>query len=141
MPNQVQGEIDINPPLAWSEVQPTGFMLPDVNGFPVTGSAGGNLRLVTLPPVETLVERPEGILHKFLFPTLAATSPDIATEQRELFRAQLAEIVAAFPTHTFGGVNRVVRFRGDLLDDMWRARLNTDNTVRLQTAALTWTDT
>lgn len=135
MSNQSQGLIDIAPPLAWSEVQPLGFMVMNVLGYPVPPVTG----LVQLNVVEQLVDRPEGTLHRFMFDGIGPATPDITTGQRTVFRDQVAAIVTAFPTHTFGGVSRNIRFRGDQLDDQWRIRLDNDGTVKLQTADLTWT--
>jgi hypothetical protein len=136
MGNQVSGGIDIVPPLAWSEVAPLGIMAMNAQGAPVV--TGGSFAAFDV--TETLLDRAEGTLHRFTFPNLIAATADLAGPDREAFRQQVAAIVAAFPTHTFGGANRNIRFRGDQLDDQWRIRLNVDGTVRMQTAALTWTD-
>ncbi len=134
MPNLVQGQIDIVPPLAWSEVQPTGFMVMSPQGFP---TLPGN-RLTALVPSVELVSRPEGTLQRFTFPALTAATPDIPDTAREAFRAEVAAVIAAFPTHVFGGTDRVIRFRGDALDDQWRIRLDASGTVQRQVADLTW---
>jgi hypothetical protein len=134
--NQASGEIDISPPLTWSEVQPTGFAVMNAKGVPKVPAG----QLVELVATEEQVSRPEGTLFRYTFGKLVAASPDIAVEDREAFRAQVAAVIAAFPTHTFGGVSRVIRFRGDLLDDQWRVRLDPDGTVRRQTADLSWID-
>lgn len=133
---QVTGEIDINPPLTWSEVQSTGFMVMNNKGEPKVPQG----RWVELVATEELVDRAEGTMHRFTFSSLVVAAAEIAEADREAFRAQLQAMIAAFPTHTFGGVNRTIRFRGDLLDDQWRVRLDTDGTVRRQNATLTWTD-
>ncbi len=132
----VTGEIDIVPPLAWSEVKASGFMvMPDRTPVPAAG------RLVTLSWVEELIDRAEGVMHRFTFPSIQAATPDIATADRATFQAQIAEVIAAFPTHVFGGVSRAIRFRGNAIDDQWRVRLDVDGvTVRRQVATLTWTD-
>lgn len=128
----VAGGIDIVPPLAWSEVAPTGFMVKDPGGVPVMAPG----RYVGLVPTEALLDRPEGTLHRYLFTRLEATTPE--PPDRAAFVAELIEIIAAFPTHTFGGGDRAMRFRGDLLDDQWRVVLAADGTVKQQNASLTW---
>lgn len=134
---QVTGEIDINPPLTWSEVQPTGFMVMNANGVPKVPDG----RYVELVATEEIIDRSEGTMHKFTFASLAATDAQIDEPNREVFRAQVAETIAAFPTHVFGAANRTIRFRGDLIDDQWRIRLDADGvTVRRQVANLTWVD-
>lgn len=134
MPVQMSGEIDIVPPLAWSEVQPTGFMeMPSRTPLVVTG------RLAVLRYVEELVPQPEGTLHRFTFPAIVAATANINGTDRELFRAQVQEIVSAFPTHTFGGVTRVIRFKGDVIEDVWRVGVAVNGvTVGRQTASITW---
>lgn len=135
MVNQVKGGIDIVPPLAWSEVSPTGFMVLNTLGTPVAAPG----RMTTLVPTEELVIQPEGTLRQFTFARLEAASPDIADQDREAFRAEVQATIAAFPSHTFGGVERIIRFRGDQLDDNWRVGLAPDGvTVRRQIASLTW---
>lgn len=137
MTNQVTGGLDITPPLAWSEVQPTGFMIMSPLGFPVLPGT----RLTLLTPVEELLDRTEGTLHRYTFAALTAATPDIPEgPARQLFRDEVAAVIAAFPTHVFGTINRTIRFRGDQLDDNWRVRLNPDGTVRLQVANLNWVD-
>lgn len=137
MPNQVTGGIDIVPPLAWSEVQPTGFMIMSPAGFPILPGT----RTTLLAPIEELLDRAEGTLHRFTFPTLTAATPDIqAGAARTAFRDEVAAVIAAFPTHVFGGANRIIRFRGDQLDDNWRVRYAPDGTVHLQVADLNWVD-
>lgn len=134
---EVRGSIDISPPLAWSEVKPTGYAVMDGTGVPQP-PVGQWLRLV---PTEILVDRPEGTLHAFRFGSIEAVQAEVLEADRETLRAQLAAIVAAFPTHTFGGSSRIIRFRGDLLDDQWRVGVDIDGiTVRRQNAGLTWTD-
>jgi hypothetical protein len=128
----VAGGIDIVPPLAWSEVAPTGFMVKDAGGVPVMAPG----RMVALVPTETLLDRPEGTLHRYLFARLEAVTPE--PPDRAVFVAQLIETIAAFPTHVFGGTDRGMRFRGDLLDDQWRVVLAADGTVKQQDASLTW---
>src|SRR6266498_2649777 len=115
---ETHGQIDIVPPLAWSEVSPTGFMVM-ANGSPVVPAG----QWVALTVVEDLVDRPEGTLHRFRFTSLVAAQREVPLAQRETMRVQVAAIVAAFPTHVFGGVERVIRFRGNELDDVWRIGL------------------
>lgn len=137
MTNQVTGGIDISPPLAWSEVEPTGFMIRSPAGFPVLPGT----RLTLLAPTEELVDRPEGTLHRYTFHALTAATPDIPEgPARMTFRDEVEQVIAAFPTHTFGTNNRIIRFRGDTLDDNWRVRLDGAGAVRLQVADLIWTD-
>lgn len=133
---QVTGSIDITPPLTWSEVKSTGFMVMNSAGYPVVPPG----QYVRLTPTEELVDRAEGTLHKFTFDRIEASDVEIPDGSRETLRAQIAAMIAAFPTHTFGGANRNIRFRGDLIDDQWRIRLDTDGTVRRQQANFTWTD-
>lgn len=134
---QVNGEIDINPPLTWSEVQPTGFMVMNSDGEPEVPDG----RWVKLVATEELLDRAEGTLHRFTFAKLACVEAEIPDADKETFRAQLQATIAAFPTHTFGAANRTIRFRGDLIDDQWRVRIDNDGvTVRRQTASLSWTD-
>lgn len=133
---QVTGDIDINPPLTWSEVQPTGFMVM-VNGSPAVPAG----RYVHLVATEELINRAEGTMHKFTFDKIVAVDAQIPEADRELFRSQVAATIAAFPTHVFGGMSRTIRFRGDLLDDQWRVRVDMDGvTARRQVATLTWSD-
>ncbi len=132
---QVTGEIDIVPPLTWSEVQPTGFMAMDAAGVPQVPAG----RFVRLVPTEELVDNLEGTLHRFTFASLAASDAQILSTDREIFRAQVAATIAAFPSHAFGGVTGVIRFRGDLIDDQWRIGVAPDGvTVRRQAASITW---
>jgi hypothetical protein len=96
--------------------------------------------LVALRYVEDLVPRPEGTLHRFTFPAITPAFDEIDEVDRETFRQQVQEVIAAFPTHTFGGVTRVIRFRGNQIDDMWRVVVALDGvTVTRQIADLTWT--
>lgn len=134
MPVQMSGEIDIVPPLAWSEVQPTGFMqMPNRTPVPAAG------RLAMLRYEEELVPQPEGTLHRFTFPAIVATTADITGTDRDLFKAQVQEIVSAFPTHVFGGVTRVIRFKGDVIEDVWRVGVAANGvTVGRQAASITW---
>lgn len=136
MPAQTIGEIDIVPPLTWSEVQSSGLMvMPGRTPVPADG------RLAALRYVEELVPHPEGTLHRFTFPSIISVTADIDSADRETFRLQVQEIINAFPTHTFGGVSRVIRFRGNQIDDQWRVGVAPDGvTVRRQTASLTWVD-
>lgn len=131
----VEGSIDISPPLAWSEVQPTGFMVMNARGEPKAPPG----RYVRLVDVEQLIDRPEGTLHKFTFASIVATTEEIPVPERPVFQAQIAAIVAAFPTHVFGGVSRIIKFRGEAFND-WRVRLNNDGTVSRQEATVTWVD-
>ena len=133
---QVFGEIDIAPPLTWSEVEPSGFSVMDSKGVPQPPAG----QFVELVPVEDIVARPEGTLHRFTFSKVVAAGNEVPEDQREAFRAQVAAVIAAFPTHTFGAVERTIRFRGDLLDDQWRVRLDPDGTVKYQKADLSWID-
>jgi hypothetical protein len=133
---QVFGEIDIAPPLTWSEVEPSGFAVMNAKGVPKPPAG----QFVELIPVEDIVARPEGTLHRFTFSKVVAAGNEVPEDQREAFRAQVAAVIAAFPTHVFGAVSRVIRFRGDLLDDQWRVRLDPDGTVRYQKADLSWID-
>lgn len=134
MTNLASGSIDIVPPLAWSEVEPTGFMVMSPDGEPVLP---GN-RLTLLVPTATILSRPEGTLMRYTFDALTAATPDIPLAARETFRAEVAAVIAAFPTRVFGGASRTIRFRGDALDDQWRVRLQPDGTVARQLADLTW---
>lgn len=136
MVNMVTGGIDIVPPLTWSEVQPAGFMVLSTGDRP--SPIAPDTRLTWLRPIEEKVNRPEGVLYKYTFDRLEAATADLSDAQHETFRAEVAEIIAAFPTHAFGGVDRTIRFRGDQLDDNWRVRLMPDGTVQLQVADLTW---
>jgi len=131
---QVHGYIDVVPPLAWSEVKAAGFMVADAEGVPQV-PAGQWVRLVA---TETLVDRPEGVLHRFTFDRLEAKEVEVPADQREIMRSQVAAIVAAFPANVFGGVSRVIRFRGEDIDDVWRIRLAADGTVQRQVAEITW---
>lgn len=134
---QTSGEIDIMPPLAWSEVQPTGFMV-----MPSRTPEPGPGRLAALRYVEELVPRPEGTLHRFTFPAIVPTTADINGQDRETFCAQVQEIVAAFPSHIFGGASRVIRFRGEVIDDVWRVGVAANGlTVGRQIAAINWVNT
>lgn len=133
---EVRGSIDISPPLTWSEVKPTGYMVTDAAGVPQV-PAGQWVRLAL---TEEIVDRSEGTLHRYTFAKIEAADSLVPEQNREALRQQVAAIIAAFPTHTFGGVDRSIRFRGDLLDDQWRIRLDTDGTVRRQNASLTWVD-
>jgi hypothetical protein len=133
---QTSGSIDIVPPLAWSELAPTGIMVMDGNGLPQVPVTGW----VELEYIEQLLPRPEGTLHRFTFDTIVPAQLEIPVNQREVFRAQIATLVTTFPTHVFGGANRVIRFRGEDLDDVWRVRVNPDNTVSRQVAQWSWVD-
>lgn len=134
MPVQMTGEIDIVPPLTWAEVQSTGFVqMP--NRIPIPGDG----RLAGLRCDEELVPHPEGTLHRFTFPAIVAVTADINGADRELFRAQVQEIVTAFPTHTFGGVSRLIRFKGDVIEDVWRVGVAANGvTIGRQTASINW---
>lgn len=137
MPVQTSGEIDIVPPLTWSEVLPTGFMV-----MPSRTPLAGTGRLAALRCEEELVPQPEGTLHKFTFPAIVATTANIAPGDRDAFKAQVQEIVNAFPTHTFGSVTRVIRFKGDAIEDVWRVGVAANGTtVGRQIAQITWVNT
>lgn len=136
MAAQTRGEIDIVPPLTWTEVQPSGFMV-----MPSRLPRAADGRMAALSYIEELVPHPEGTLHRFTFGSIIPVISAIEDVDRETFRLQVQEIVNAFPTHTFGGVSRLIRFRGDQIDDQWRVGLAADGvTVRRQTATLTWVD-
>lgn len=131
---QTAGEIDISPALTWSEVKTSGFMV--ITGRSPIPAEG---RLAALRCVEDLIPAPEGTLHRFTFPAIIPTMPTIDSVDRETFRQQVQEIIAAFPSHTFGGVIRVIRFRGDQIDDMWRVGVAPDGvTVVRQIASFSW---
>lgn len=134
MPVQTSGEIDIVPPLTWSEVQAAGLMeMPSRTPVSPVG------RFATLRFVEELIPQPEGTLHKFTFPAIVPATADIPPGDRALFTTQVQEIVNAFPTHTFGGVTRVIRFKGDAIEDVWRVGVAANGTtVGRQTASITW---
>lgn len=132
----VQGDIDIVPPLLWSEVEPTGFMVMDSHGVPVVPA--GRLPLLTY--LEQLLNKPEGTLHKFTFPSITSSTEEIPTANQPVFRDQVQQIINAFPTHTFGVPDRAIKFRGDGFDD-WRVRLDNDGvTVKYQIATQVWVD-
>lgn len=135
MPNEMQGFIDITAPLTWAEVGPTGFMAM-VNGVPQVPPG----RWVELVATETLVDHAQGTLHRFTFGRLVAATADIPDAQREAFRAQVQEIFTAFPTHTFGTTSKVIRFRGDQLDDQWRVGTTDGLLVRRQNASISWAE-
>lgn len=132
---EATGSIDIVPSLAWSEVKAAGFMVADSNGVPKTPPG----QWVALTGQELVLDRPEGALHKYNFDHLVAAEVEVPLDQRELMRAQVAAIVAAFPNSVFGGASRNIRFRGNELDDIWRIRVNPDRTVVRQVADLQWT--
>jgi hypothetical protein len=122
---EVRGVVDVSPPLGWVDVASTGFMVIGDRGFPVVPAG----RWAGLSPEDN---------NPFVFPYLVAAQMEVPADDRETFRQQLVEIVAAFPGHTFGAVSNVITFRGDLLDDLWRVTLNPDGTVTREVAALTW---
>lgn len=134
MPVQMSGEIDIVPPLTWSEVQPTGFMeLPSYTPRPADG------RLAALRCELTVIPQPEGLLQVFTFPAIIATTANITGADRALFTAQVQEIVSAFPTHVFGGVTRLIRFKGDVIEDVWRVGVAANGiTVGRQAGQISW---
>lgn len=131
---EATGSIDINPPLAWSDVSAGGFMVADSKGVPVVPPG----RWVELLADETLISRPEGVLHRYVFTALRAAAVEVPLDQREVMRQQVEAIVAAFPGSTFGAFDNRIRFRGNELDDIWRIRVQPDRTVQRQVASLSW---
>lgn len=131
---EAHGKIDITPSLLWSEVRTAGFMIEDARGVPTVPPG----QWVELVADREIVNRPEGVLHRFTFAALTWYQPEVPLLARETMREQVAAIVAAFPANTFGTLNRRILFRGNELDDFWRIRIDPDRSVHRQVADIQW---
>lgn len=134
MGNIVRGTIDIWPPLEWSEVEPTGFMILNPEGIPVLPGT----RLSLLCPEETIVTTPEGVLRKYTFDTLSAATPDIPLQGRAILRREIEEVIQTFPGHGFGDIEDTILFRGDVFYDYWRIRVTPEDQVVYEEGTITW---